>query len=75
MSEVPTGKGPVTTRRLSLTREANRTEVTRGDSFARQRGPVSDPKGNQEWGDALFVIIVRYQRIEVGRGSKNTVRT
>ena len=36
MNGIPVGKGPLTTRRLPLTLEANRIDhVTRGDSFAR----------------------------------------
>ena len=58
MSGIPIGKGPVTTHRLPLTPEANRADGTRGDSFARQRGPVGDPKDDEKWGDALFIIIV-----------------
>ena len=40
---VPIRKGPVTTRRLPVTPEVNRTDGTGCDSFACQRCPVGDP--------------------------------
>ena len=55
MNGVPIEKGPATTRRFPLTLEPNRANVSRGDNFARQCGPVGDSKNDEERGDALFV--------------------
>ena len=57
MNGIPIGKVLVTTR-LPLAPETNRTDATRSDSFARQRGTVGNPKDDKKWSDALFVIII-----------------
>ena len=71
-SSFPIKKGSLNTRQFAHTAgiEVNRSEVPGGDSFARQCGPVGNPKDDEEWSDALFVITVRQQssRIEVRGG-------
>ena len=63
MNGVPIRKSPVTTRRLPPTPEANRTDSTRGYSFARQCRPVGDPKDDEKRSDALFATIVEKKHL------------
>ena len=49
----------ITTRRLPLTYETHRTDVSRGDRSTRQRALVRHPKSDEERSDDLVDTMIR----------------
>ena len=58
-------KGLVATRQLPSAPEMDRTDFPGDNGLARQRGPVGNSEGNEEWSNDLFGIMIRKQLTKI----------